>query len=139
MVKLKPFLVSFCENTWRLYLAAAVMVIGLVAAFSVKAQTLNENSFRIDHLVTVKSGESCIQAFARIGETVGVAECIDMANYAGLSVLWSRPDLNKEAVISVDLHPGDRVGVAEKGSQKARFILPRDPFLALADPLSQKK
>lgn len=129
------------DNDWRLFAAGLFVLLGCWAVTEATAQTPSERSdlpARVTKFTHVKSGESCLDVFSRLGEKVSVSDCIKAAERTGtgVEVLWYRPDITRPPTYIVNLHPGDRVGVYEEGAKKTLIIFPRDPVLHLSHPIA---
>ncbi len=129
------------DNDWRPFAASLFVLLGCWAVTEVIAQTPSDRGdrpARVTKFARVKSGESCLDVFSRLGEKVSVSDCIKAAERkgTGVKVLWHQPNLSKPPIYTVDLHPGDRVGVYEEGAKKTLIIFPRDPVLHLSHPIA---
>ncbi len=127
------------DNDWRLVAAALFALLTYWGVTKATAQTTSERSdrpARVTKVAHVKSGESCLDVFSRLGEKVNVFDCIKAAERVGVEVMWYRPDITKPPTCIVNLHPGDRVGVYEEGTKKTLIIFPRDSVLHLSHPIA---
>ena len=70
-----------------------------------------------------RKGESCIEAFKRIGYFVNVSDCIAAAEKAHIPVLWHRPNLYKPATYIVAVQAGATFGIKLYPNGKRDFLL----------------